>query len=390
MQSTTLESQQKRLNQLIGLISDQEKKLNRLKLLSNQAKEQTATNLELSNELNTVNIAIKNKDDELKKMLDRVDELTAHLFNYRMTKSFSKSKNNKKIDVEPGLKLTTTTTNNTRHPRKSITTSNASTNNSCDQEEQKSKKQGGDTARRVSFEPLALLLDAALEGELDLVIKTSKQVPDINASHDECVTALHNSVLAGHYDVAEYLIKAGCDINVPDSDGWTPLHCAASCNNLPLAKLLIENGASIYATTTGDNSTPAMACEKEEKDYEECYNYLVNIQNNLGVINNGVVYALYDYKAQQEDELSFETGDKLIILRRDDDSQDQGWWWAQKRIHQQLSVSSDVETKEGFIPKNLIGLYPRVTPAKKIACSDANNSNGTCDVTNSIGDLVID
>ena len=31
-------------------------------------------------------------------------------------------------------------------------------------------------SRRVSFDPLALLLDASLEGELDLVIRTASEV----------------------------------------------------------------------------------------------------------------------------------------------------------------------------------------------------------------------
>ena len=39
-------------------------------------------------------------------------------------------------------------------------------------------KRSGNTrhSRRVSFDPLALLLDASLEGELDLVIRTASEV----------------------------------------------------------------------------------------------------------------------------------------------------------------------------------------------------------------------
>lgn len=60
-------------------------------------------------------------------------------------------------------------------------------------------KQTGKTtlSRRVSFDPLALLLDASLEGELELVKKTATQVPNPSAANDEGITALHNAICAG-------------------------------------------------------------------------------------------------------------------------------------------------------------------------------------------------
>lgn len=92
--------------------------------------------------------------------------------------------------------------------------------------------------RRVSFDPLALLLDAALEGELELVKKTASQVfklklqlnsliydhdiqvPDPSAVKDEGITALHNAICAGHYLIVRFLVEIGCDVNAQDSDGW--------------------------------------------------------------------------------------------------------------------------------------------------------------------------
>lgn len=58
-------------------------------------------------------------------------------------------------------------------------------------------------ARRVSFDPLALLLDASLEGELELVRKTCSQVPNPSASNDEGITALHNAICAGHFEIVK-------------------------------------------------------------------------------------------------------------------------------------------------------------------------------------------
>lgn len=58
-------------------------------------------------------------------------------------------------------------------------------------------------ARRVSFDPLALLLDASLEGELELVRKTAAQVPNPSAANDEGITALHNAICAGHLEIVK-------------------------------------------------------------------------------------------------------------------------------------------------------------------------------------------
>ena len=60
-------------------------------------------------------------------------------------------------------------------------------------------------------------------------------------------------------------------------------------------------------------------------------------------MNKGVVYALWDYEAQNNDELSFHEGDAITILRRKDDNETE-WWWAR------------LNDKEGYVPKNLLGV----------------------------------
>uniref|UniRef100_T1IMK5 SH3 domain-containing protein n=1 Tax=Strigamia maritima TaxID=126957 RepID=T1IMK5_STRMM len=204
-------------------------------------------------------------------------------------------------------------------------------------------------ARRVSFDPLALLLDASLEGELELVKKTAREVPNPSAANDEGITALHNAICAGHYEIIKFLVEYGCDVNAQDSDGWTPLHCAASCNNLPMVKFLVEHGACIFATTLSDHETAAEKCEEDEEGFDGCSEYLYSIQEKLGILNNGEVFALYDYEAQNADELGFVDRDMLVALRKGDEFERE-WWW------------SRLENKEGYIPRNLLGLYPRVIP----------------------------
>lgn len=67
------------------------------------------------------------------------------------------------------------------------------------------------------------------------------------------------------------------------------------------------------------------------------------MQEKLGVMNKGVVYALWNYEAQNNDELSFHEGDAITILRRKDDNETD-WWWAR------------LNDKEGYVPKNLLGV----------------------------------
>ncbi|XP_064368093.1 apoptosis-stimulating of p53 protein 1 isoform X6 [Dromaius novaehollandiae] len=205
---------------------------------------------------------------------------------------------------------------------------------------------------RVKFNPLALLLDASLEGEFDLVQRIIYEVDDPSKPNDEGITPLHNAVCAGHHHIVKFLLDFGVNVNAADSDGWTPLHCAASCNSVHLCKLLVESGAAIFASTISDIETAADKCEEMEEGYIQCSQFLYGVQEKLGVMNKGVVYALWDYDAQNNDELSFHEGDAITILRRKDDNETE-WWWAR------------LNDKEGYVPKNLLGLYPRIKPRQR-------------------------
>uniref|UniRef100_A0A8C6PVY0 Protein phosphatase 1, regulatory subunit 13Ba n=1 Tax=Nothobranchius furzeri TaxID=105023 RepID=A0A8C6PVY0_NOTFU len=196
---------------------------------------------------------------------------------------------------------------------------------------------------RVKFNPLALLLDASLEGEFDLVQRIIYEVENPSMPNDEGITPLHNAVCAGHHHIVKFLLDFGVNVNAADSDGWTPLHCAASCNSVHLCKMLVESGAAIFATTISDVETAADKCEEMEEGYSQCSQFLYGVQEKLGVMNKGLVYALWDYTAQQNDELSFREGDTITVLRRHDDTETE-WWWAR------------LSDREGYVPRNLLGV----------------------------------
>lgn len=202
---------------------------------------------------------------------------------------------------------------------------------------------------RVRFDPLALLLDASLEGEFSLVRQIIPEVANPSGANDEGITALHNAICANHYEIVNFLIQYGVDVNSPDSDGWTPLHCAASCNNIIMVRNLVEHGACLYATTISDRETPAQKCEEEEEGFQGCSDYLFGMQKKMGADPNVPVCAVYSYSAEKEDEMSFRDGDEVFIKRKGDDKEEE-WWWAR------------VNDNEGYIPRNLLASYPRVKP----------------------------
>ncbi|XP_069772617.1 protein phosphatase 1, regulatory subunit 13Bb isoform X2 [Narcine bancroftii] len=205
---------------------------------------------------------------------------------------------------------------------------------------------------RVKFDPLALLLDASLEGEFDLVQRIIYEVNNPSRPNDEGITPLHNAVCAGHHHIVKFLVDFGVNTNAADSDGWTPLHCAASCNSVQLCKLLVESGAAIFATTISDVETAADKCEEMEEGFVQCSQFLYGVQEKMGVMNKGVVYALWDYEAKNSDELSFHEGNSLTIVKHKDDVETD-WWWAR------------LNDKEGYVPRNLLGLYPRIKPQQR-------------------------
>ncbi|XP_068424073.1 apoptosis-stimulating of p53 protein 2a isoform X4 [Clinocottus analis] len=209
-----------------------------------------------------------------------------------------------------------------------------------------------DHAMRVKFNPLALLLDSSLEGEFDLVQRIIYEVEDPSLPNDEGITALHNAVCAGHTEIVKFLVQFGVNVNAADSDGWTPLHCAASCNNVQVCKFLVESGAAVFAMTYSDMQTAADKCEEMEEGYTQCSQFLYGVQEKMGIMNRGVVYGLWEYNGENPDELMFREGDCMTIVRREDEDEID-WWWAR------------MGDTEGYIPRNLLGLYPRIKPRQR-------------------------
>ena len=72
--------------------------------------------------------------------------------------------------------------------------------------------------------------------------------------------------------------------------------------------------------------------------------FSIERKEEVGRINGGEACSLYDYEAEQDDELSFHCGEQLRILRRGD-IYEREWWWAENRKKQ-----------NGYVPYNLLGV----------------------------------
>lgn len=211
----------------------------------------------------------------------------------------------------------------------------------------RNSKERKSTGRRARLSPLVLALDGALVGELETVQKAIQEMSDPSQPNDEGITALHNGICGGHYNVVDFLVRSGANVSAPDSHGWTPLHCAASCNDRNLCEFLVRNGAAVVAMTQSDGATASQKCDPYAVGFEECESFLRGVEEAMGVENSGVLYALWSYPSQAADELSFKDGDMVTILQKPEGSD---WWWA------------SLFGREGFVPSNYFGLFPKVRP----------------------------
>lgn len=71
------------------------------------------------------------------------------------------------------------------------------------------------------------------------------------------------------------------------------------------------------------------------------------VQEELGVSNNGLVYAAFRYEAKNSDELSFAVNEALTILKKGDASEEE-WFWAR-----------NAQGNTGYVPSNFLAVSRR-------------------------------
>ena len=99
------------------------------------------------------------------------------------------------------------------------------------------------------------LIQAAKNGNIELVKGALDNGANVNAKDADGWTALHQSALYGPKEVVELLITKGADINAKERDGWAPLDQAAYNGHIEIAELLISKGADVN-TKNNRHMTP--------------------------------------------------------------------------------------------------------------------------------------
>jgi CubicO group peptidase (beta-lactamase class C family) len=78
---------------------------------------------------------------------------------------------------------------------------------------------------------------------------------ELNQTHSQGKTLLHEAVMNGETELIAYLLKRGLAIDQKDNNGFTPLHDAVKKQGYSVVRLLVDNHADVHARTA-DLDTP--------------------------------------------------------------------------------------------------------------------------------------
>ncbi|OAF67053.1 hypothetical protein A3Q56_05211 [Intoshia linei] len=198
---------------------------------------------------------------------------------------------------------------------------------------------------RVKFISKDIVVDAIIEGEIDLVKKLSNEIEITKEVNIDGITALHHAAFSADAEMVQFLIKLGCNVNALDVDAWTPLHCAASCDHYEISKLLVCHGASIFARTVTDNQTTKQKCEIKS-EFSTCFDFLTKCEKSIRSAEKSEYYVAFNFKSENNYELSVNASDRIVINTNLTHQDDQYW------IHVTLIKTNN----SGFIPLSHVSI----------------------------------
>ena len=92
------------------------------------------------------------------------------------------------------------------------------------------------------------LLQATLDGKMDIIEELIKKGADVNTTDKNGVTSLHIAATKKIIKLIRLLVEKGANVNATTHLGITPLHHAAINGDLEIGKFLIANGAEVNAS----------------------------------------------------------------------------------------------------------------------------------------------
>ena len=102
---------------------------------------------------------------------------------------------------------------------------------------------------RYDDSPLARLLRAAKDNDVDVLETLMKEGQDPNQANSFGQTALHICAIWGNVQAAHVLLDCGANMDVQNDHGMTPLHYAAERGRVDIVALLVDAGADVTLMT---------------------------------------------------------------------------------------------------------------------------------------------
>jgi hypothetical protein len=112
-----------------------------------------------------------------------------------------------------------------------------------------------------------LLLQAALKGKMDFVVRALDRGDDVDFAYEDGITALMNAAEAGHSEIVRLLIERGATVDRLDSNGNSALFVAAYCGWHEAISILLDAGAEVALPGAGETALHRAAyggkCDRE-------------------------------------------------------------------------------------------------------------------------------
>src|SRR5262249_23058569 len=111
------------------------------------------------------------------------------------------------------------------------------------------------------------VVDAAMQGNRDVVKTLLKQGADVNTAQGDGMTALHWAVQKGDVELTQTLLYAGANVKATTRvGGYPPLLVASRSGNAGVVEALLASGADVNAATSNGATSLMLASQAGKVD----------------------------------------------------------------------------------------------------------------------------